>query len=510
MSRLNIGIHRDVLIRGLRRLRAPLVAALVAAPLSAAAQPRPPAKGAPPPPPAEMPNAPHVDETLITTTPNGLTSEQAAKRAMSTSVITKSAEATAAGADVRANVTSLAYIPDLTLLASYTRLSTVTPPIVGGGATRSVITTDPAGTANPATVAAQPTQFPVFFDLYLLQASLRVPISDYLLKINHVHTAATQSAEAARFDVIAARAVASASAKQAYFEWLRARGAIAVAERTLATAQAHAADSKTKFAAGAVAGADVLRAEAAVASAELLVERATNAATTFEWSLRTLIHAEAEEALAPGESLEGNLPPLNEELRALLAEANTTRAEIKSIERSAAAAHRRASAARAGRWPTLTGVADLVYANPNSRKFPTTNDFFPSWAVGAQLTWSPKSFVAGGADADIEESQASSLEAQRAATRDSVTREVVTAYTAVRTADAAIGTTTRQLDSEREAYRVSTTLYTAGRTTGSALLDAQNALAQARFDNLNARTDARVARVQLEHAVGRDTRGMVP
>jgi outer membrane protein TolC len=49
-------------------------------------------------------------------------------------------------------------------------------------------------------------------------------------------------------------------------------------------------------------------------------------------------------------------------------------------------------------------------------------------------------------------------------------------------------------------------LFNAGRGTSTTLIDAETALAQARFDHLNARVDARIARVRLDHAVGRDAK----
>lgn len=448
-----------------------------------------------------MPTAPHVDEPVVVIVPNGLTSEQAAKRAIATSYSAKSAEETALAAAARTDQAQLEYVPSVLLTAKYTRFSTVTPP---SGTTQGVETNAPAGTQNPPTFATAPRSFPVVLDQYLLQATVTVPISDYFLKINRTLTAATRSEEAARFDVIAARAVASVNARTAYYDWLRSRGALSVAQQTLVLAQAHWNDAKLQFAAGSVAAADVLRAESVVAASELTVERARAKVTSADWTLRTLMHAAETEALEPGESLDTPLPKVGDNLKAMLNEAYGARAEIKSLDKNMEAALKLASAARADKIPALAAFGDVLYANPNARKFPTTAEFFPSWSVGAQLTWSPKQFLSGGPAGDEQAHKAASLEAQRNATRDGIIKEVVDAYSAALAADAGLGTTTRQLDSAREAYRVSRQLYTAGRTTGTALLDAEFALAQARFDHLNARVDARVARTQLEHAIGRD------
>jgi outer membrane protein TolC len=47
-------------------------------------------------------------------------------------------------------------------------------------------------------------------------------------------------------------------------------------------------------------------------------------------------------------------------------------------------------------------------------------------------------------------------------------------------------------------------LFINGRTTSTTLTDAETELTRSRLDLLNARADARVARVNLDHALGRD------
>ena len=73
-------------------------------------------------------------------------------------------------------------------------------------------------------------------------------------------------------------------------------------------------------------------------------------------------------------------------------------------------------------------------------------------------------------------------------------------------ADAAIGTTARQLESAVEGYRVARELFSSGRATSTTLIDAEIVLAQTRFDRLNALADARIARIRLDHALGRDAK----
>jgi outer membrane protein TolC len=504
-------------------------AALAASAMTTAAlaQTAPPAPGtapgaapnAPPPAPAAAapaarPALPDVARPNVTVgasgetapTPGGLTAEQVGQRAGATSYQAKAAEQNVSAASARAEGQWANYLPRIGLTARYTRLSDFTPPSLTGGGSL-VGTLAPPGTLNPTpTVAAGGFTFPLVLDNYLTQATIAIPISDYYFRIGKAYTASTQSEEAARYDLVAARAKSYADGKIAYYTWLRARGAGGVAEQSLAVARAHLKDAENQFAVGNASKADVLRAQTQVAAAELAVDRAKSGVALTERQVRVAIHARDEEVLAPADSLEGALPDAPTNLKPLVAEAQGARPEIKSIDRNAESARKLADVSRAGRYPVVAGFGDVTYANPNSRRFPATSDWFATWAVGAQVTWSPNDVLtanSGGADT---EARAAALDAQKSAIRDGVDLEVTQAFQGIFEADAAIASTQRQLESAVEGYRVARELFNNGRGTATTLIDAEIVLAQTRFDHLNALVDARIARTRLDHALGRDAK----
>lgn len=444
---------------------------------------------------------------MLATSPGGLTSDQVASRAMQTSYQAKAAESNVTAAGARADQIWANYLPRIGLTARYTRLSEFTPPSFGSGGS-TVVTQAPAGTLNPTpTFAAAGFSFPLVFDQYLTQATIAIPISDYFLKIGKSYTAATQQQEAAQYDVAGARAKSFSDGKVAYFTWLRARGAVTVAEQSLAVARAHLKDAENQFTVGNASKADVLRAQTSVSAAELAVERAKSGVVITERQIRIAMHSKEEEKIAPGEALDAPLAPLPPNVKTLVSEAHTQRPEIKSIDRNADATRKLADAQNANKYPSISGFGDVTYANPNPRRFPQTSEWFPTWSVGAQITWSPNDILLGGAGAADLEARAAALDAQKAAIRDGVELEVVQAYQAALEAEVAMQTTTRQLESATEGYRVARELFNNGRGTGTTLIDAETALAQTRFEHLNARVDARIARVRLDHAVGRDVKG---
>ncbi len=481
--------------------------------LAQSAKAAPPVNEAPGLTPASTTPVP-VPEDLTRATPGGLTAEQVGTRAMETSFAAKQALDTMRAAEARVDAAWASFLPRVSGIAKYTRLSPLSFPSLGN----VVVTDAPSGPngqpglINPADIAsgkvhilADSLSFPVPYDNTLLQATLTIPLSDYLLRINQSYTAATKSAEAARFDVGTQRAQALSNGKVAYYSWLQARGAVIVAVETLNDQRTHLNDSRNQFTVGNASKADVMRAETAVAQAELALVQARNSAELAEEQMRIALHLpDGEQQLLPGEGLDTVPPPFQGNLHELVTEALGSRFEIKSALANATSAQKTAAANKAGRWPVISAFGDAIEANPNPRIFPQTNVWTPSWDVGVQATWSPNDvLVANGTTADYN-ARAAALVNQAQVTRENIRVEVTQDFEQMRQSEFALDSTHRELASATEAYRVAHELFNNGRGTSTTLTDAERDLFTARIDALTAAVNARIARVRLEHAVGRD------
>jgi outer membrane protein TolC len=333
-----------------------------------------------------------------------------------------------------------------------------------------------------------------------------VPISDYFLRINQAYSAATSSHDAARYDAMGARTKSGADGKVAYYTWLRARGGLVVATQALGDQKTHLTDAKNLFTVGRVSKADVLRAETAVAAAELATERGKNLVDITERQIRVAMHVPDEQPIVAGESLAGAIPPFQGNLSQLTQEAMSVRTEIKSIDANAKALNKNAEATRNGAFPQFAGVANTSLVNPNQRAFPQKDEFFPTWDLSLQLQWSPNDILTARGQASALYAQSAQVEAQRQVVRDGITLEVAQAYNSVKEAEFAIETSKRELAAAQEAYRVAHELFINGAATSTTLTDAETELTRARLDALNAAVDIRVSRVRLEHALGRDVK----
>jgi outer membrane protein TolC len=414
----------------------------------------------------------------------------------------------AARSDVdKALVTSL---PRLTLTARYTRLSPISQSALGADTGTMVATND--GTEGPLPpdqgLVGVPLSFsfPVLLDNYLLQASVAVPLSDYLLRTTQAIAAASSSQQAAELQARAARLAAAADAKVLYYDWVRARLQQVVAEQSLSQGRAQHRSARLAFAAGRASQADVLRAESLVASAELLVERAKNLAILSEDRLRTAMHDSGSRRYQIGEDITAQAHRAQDpgDVESLYQEARRRRLELRALDHAAQSLRKQREVIDGGRLPRLEAFGNAYYANPNQRYFPQEPRWRATWDVGLQLVWSPNDLGTASADSRAFEAQRVKVEAQRRGLEDALRAEVVQAHQACREARVAMQTTTRGLRAAEEGYRVRRELFRHGRATSVEVIDAETNLLTARLEMINAQVNLLAARVRLEHAVGRD------
>jgi outer membrane protein TolC len=453
---------------------------------------------------ASAPNSEERFDATLKAQPGGLTAEEVGRRAEAVSPDVHAKQRAVAAAAAKVDQAVVGFVPRLQGLARYVRTSSIPAPVLGN----VVVTSEPGPLLCPGGVCqamSVPLAFPVVLNNYGLQASLSVPISDYVLRLSQNHAAASRSAAAARATEAAARLKAQRDAKVVFYNWARARAGVVVAEQALTTAREHLKDVGAAFQVGTASRADVLRVESQVAAVELLLERARNLAVLTEEQLRTMLHDPAAARYALGEDLTASpAPAAAASLQDLYAEALTQRLEMRAVGESLAGLDETRRVAGAAYWPRLDGVANLYYQNPNQRFFPPEEKWHSTWDLGVQLTWTVNDTLVARSQVREIEARAAEVQAQRAALADGIRLEVTQALTSRRESEVVLATTTRQLAAAQESYRVRRDLFRAGRATSAELTDAEADLLRSRLDLLNARIDARIARVSFEHAVGRD------
>jgi outer membrane protein TolC len=415
----------------------------------------------------------------------GLTAEQAAARArkVSPTVLRRAAEVEAALAS--AHAAELARMPFVSAKASYTRLSPVS--IDFGSPMFPPIETPESS--------------------YATQAQLGVPLSDYLLRFPKVIDAAKLAADAARANERASEVNAGQEARLAYYEWLRARLQVLVAERQHAQVQSVLKQVRALADAQRLSKADLMRVESNEAEAEHAVNALRNLASLREEQLRLLIGAKAGESLTLGEDPRTQTTaPTAANLDELVTRATVNRLEFRALALGIAAKEKQRDSEKANQLPRLSAFAVADYANPNPRIFPQDNKWDLTWQAGVQLTWTLNDALIANATQRRITAETNALRADRENLARGTRIEVLAGQQAVQLAQLSLATSQKGLAAAEEGYRVRRELLNADRATAVELVDAETILTRARIAAINARVDLRVALAQLAHALGDDTK----
>ncbi|MCB9597512.1 MAG: TolC family protein [Sandaracinaceae bacterium] len=445
----------------------------------------------------------------------GLTADDAARLAVETAPGVDRARAAQRQASAGAMRAMVGFIPQLTLTARYTRLSEIR----NGGLTTGP-TIDPAtipaivaGVDDPdarflweQTLTAQADlanyTFPVILDQFAFQASLAYAVSDVILQVLPAYESARSREAAARLQVQVQEREIGLQAREAFYQYARARGALAVAQSSLTQAESRHAQVQAFVEAGTSAPVDELRLRAQVAATRVAVVRAEAGVRVAGTALGTLMHLEPDTDVAVGEDLLTPMPPIEGTVEQLVSRALAARDDVRAVRRIIEAADHAVDAAEGSRYPHVLVQGNLDVANPNQRIFPQTSEFRESWDVSAILRWSPHDLLNGEAQADEARAQRDSARADLRALQDGIRLSVTEAATTHLAALTALEAARLGVEAADESYRVTMERYRAGAATVSDTIDSSAEQVRAQLDLVNAAIDSRIAHARLHRAIG--------
>lgn len=281
---------------------------------------------------------------------------------------------------------------------------------------------------------------------------------------------------------------------QAYYEVLKARDLVAVAEEQHALAARHLEIAGVSYEAGTVARADVIRGEVTAASRRLSV---IEAQTAEETAVAALINAMGMEAGAPlevaGVRDEIAAPP---DLPQAMATALDRRPELRQLGAVVASAEASVRAARTGRRPQVVGRGEWGVKDDT---FPPTDR---AWALG--VTASVALFDGGDTRGRVAEAKAQ-LDASLAETHEVEQRialEVTNGWLTVRAALESMAVAEEHVRLARHNMDVTEGRYRVGEVRLIEVTDAQTALAEALTNQTQATYNYEVAQATLRRAMG--------
>jgi len=445
--------------------------AVAAAP--AFAQPKPAPKPAPTPAlgpkaaeAADDPNAFERDLDALFVA-NGLTADQAASRAAAVSPTVQRRVAEVEAQIAGAEATELQQVPQVGGKLQYTRNSQVPAFTIAlpGGMNFSI----PSSLVNN----------------YVAEANVNINLSDYIYRYPKLVKAAKLGLEVAKTSKASAMIDAGQDARLAYYEWLRAKLNVLVAQRQVVDIQATVGQIRSQFEVQRVSKADLLRVESQEAEAEQTLDQLKNLSDLREEQLRLLIGATHNEPLALGEDVRKEVAApaaasLDDDLHKALAQ----RLDVRVLVEGIAAKERQAEAENSAYLPRLTafGVAD--YARPNQRIFPVVDEFKGTWSAGVQLSWTLNDTLIASTNQHRIKAETDELRADKENLERGTRIELLTSQQAVQLAVHALQTSAKGLQASEEGYRVRKELLNAERATAVELVDAETDLTRARINAL--------------------------
>ena len=347
--------------------------------------------------------------------------------------------------------------------------------------------------------AGVPATLPLFDGETMQTADARVTLPLYAGgRIRHGIDAAQAMLDAQSARSMADEQQVKLDVARRFIDVLRAERALAVADSTVASLQAHVADVDDMFRSGAVARNDYLSAAVSLADAE---QRRLQSRNALDLASAAYNRALGRPLDAPV-ILDEQLPAIDISLDltspdALTAVALMERDEIDGIE-SAAAAYRAKSKSMRGEILPQLAVTGGYVSMPN--EFLNRDDF---WMVGIGVQW--KLFDGGQTrrQADALNSRAYALTHEQAHFESLVALEVRQAWLRLEETRERKRLAERAVEQAEENLRVVRDRYRNGEGTNTEVLDAETLrrISHSNFDNAD--FDASLALYELARGVGR-------
>lgn len=345
------------------------------------------------------------------------------------------------------------------------------------------------------------TIFPNIPNVYRTSASLSLPVYTGG-RLESAVEAARQLREAAGKDLEAARRDLNLETTTAYWLLVTGRESERVLGESVASFEAHLKDARNRRELGLAPLSEVLAVQVERDRAELDRLEAENAFAVANANLARLLDLSPGTIVEPTEPLED--PPVPEgELDSLVAAAKEARAEVPALRFRIAAAEANVLVERAASWPQASLTAGYDYANPNNRILPLEAVWRSTWSISLNLAFTAfdggrRSAAASQALARAEAARSELEELERR-----IRFEVTTRWLELKTAQAAVGVSERNLEAARESLRVSRDRYREGLAASSELLDAETALLRAGLDRTSTVSRLHIAIANLNRAAGR-------
>lgn len=287
------------------------------------------------------------------------------------------------------------------------------------------------------------------------------------------------------------------TATTGYFNMLNAGNMKALRQESVDRLQAHLDNVVAQYNVGIVARADVLRSEVELANAKQDYITASNEYDVAEATLNNIIGTPLGTTLLLKDRLQ--YEPYENDMAYCLAYSEQHRPELKQAEYAIDSAEAALVVARSGHMPKVYANASNNWGG-NGSDWPGDDD--ENWSVG--VTASINVFDSGVTWSKIHAAQEALVQAKenQRQIKDNVELEVRTDYLSMREAEKRISTAQVAVASAEEDYHIAVVRYQAGVGTNIDVMDAQEALTQAKTNYYQALYNYNTSKAALNTSMG--------
>jgi outer membrane protein len=319
-----------------------------------------------------------------------------------------------------------------------------------------------------------------------------------LVHLGYGLSSANHSADASRSDAQVTAASLGEQVRTTYLRLFEALAQQGIAQTSVEQLQKQVQDADSRYRAGTITKADLLRFQTAAANAQQQFIQAQTDALVDRQGLLTYLARNPEDAsieFVEPEDLERlAAEPVHQPVDSLINQSLAQRPEVHRALAQAEAARDNDRAQFTALLPEVSVQASYAWTR-GQLFFPENSAYVGIFVNWPFWSWGTQFYAARSAERQADAADALSQDAQRQAAYDVSSRyvQLQAQFVAVQVAETAI-------TSAEEAYRVTDAQVRAGIGTTTDLLDAQSALTTARLNLARARYERAVARVALDRA----------
>lgn len=377
------------------------------------------------------------------------------------------------------------FLPQVKLMANYTRLSNNIPPF------EVLVPFSPI----PIKISE-----PVL-DNYSLRLSFQQPLFTGL-KLLASKKAANYNYEAAEFEYAKDKNEAAFSIYSAFWNYYKTQQVKTLLLNSLKQIENHLNDTKNFLDNGLATKNDYLKLQVQYSNTKLLLIEAENnvdiARAVFNKAVGLPLESLTEILT---EELTANSVDLN--LNELIEEAKINRSDLESLFLKLKAADENIMATNAAWFPNIYLSGNYYYSNPNARLQPLQAKWKDTWDLGVTLSWDIWNWGLTTAQTNQAEELSVQIKTSLEKLSDMIEVEVYQNYLNVIKSKEKVDVSKLSLEQASENYRITSDKYDVQLATSTDLIDAEVSELHA-ATNLNAAlVDYEIAKVRLEKSLGR-------